>query len=180
MRKIFNSITILLIVLLIHFDAKCQNESTIDLLSVFGFDILPNGAKISNPTTIFLDSLQFIKRFGKPKSVSYEKAEMFQYQLVSDYKYRGLLVSFLANHMLGIDINNPYYVFKLSDGSATIKVGDNTTTLRRLFPNSWRLRKDGKVFVQLKNKDVVVDCNLLFEINKSGIITAFSFNEDNS
>ena len=180
MRKFFYSITIILIVLMIHFEAKCQSESTIDLLSVFGYDILPKDAKISNPTTLFLDSLQIIKKFGKPKSVSYEKAEMFDNQLVSQYNYKGATVSYMANKILEIRIINSDYVFKLLDGSVTIKVGDNTSTLQHLFPNSWRLRRVGKVFVQLKNKNLVVDCNLLFEFNKAGIITAFSFNENNS
>jgi hypothetical protein len=165
---------------MIHFEAKCQNGSTIDLISVFAFDIIPQGAKISNPTTIFLDSLQFIKKFGKPKSISYEKAEMFDGQLVSQYNYKGAQVSYMANDMLGLEITSRDYEFKLIDGSATIKVGDNTSTLRRLFPNSWKLRREGKVFVALKYKDEEEDCNLLFEFNKSGIITAFSYNVDNS
>ena len=165
---------------MIHTEAKCQRESTIDIISVFTFDIVHKDAEVSKPTTIFFDSLQFIKNFGKPKSVSYEKAEMFFGQLVSQYNYKGIQVSYLANDMLGLEITSRNYEFKIIDGSATIKVGDNTSTLRHLFPNSWKLRREGKVFVGLKNKDVEVDCNILFEFNKSGIITAFSYNEDNS
>lgn len=177
MKKI--SITIILLVGMSYFVAKSQVTSTIDIILISQFDIIPNGVRASGPNTVLLDSIQFIQRFGKPETISYEKAEMDS-SLLSHYTYKGAEIWYESNSLQDIDITSSDYVFKLSDGSATIKVGDNTKTLRRLFPNSWALREDGRVGVGLKNNGIEVDCGLIFKFNSSGRIISIIYSENNS
>ena len=174
MKKILILVTIILIVGIGYFKAKSQTTATTDIISLSQFDLIPSGAAVSGSNTALLDSALFLQKFGNPISATNEQSEIDDLP-VSHYTYAGAEAWFMSNKLLGMNITSSNYVFTLSDGSSTIKVGDHIPVLINLFPQSWSLMNDMKVFVGLRNSaNEIVDTNLIFEFDSSGTITSIA------
>lgn len=80
------------------------------------------------------------------------------------YIYKGMKVWFLNQNLESIELTSSKY-YLIFFNKKSIKVGDNIETIIRTYPKSWRSKRDNQVFVGLKNKQVDIDINLLFEFD---------------
>lgn len=146
----------------------------INIIDINSFDINKLSTLPSLKNTLLLNQNEFLKKFGKPQKKLVEYSEMDDANM-DCHVYQGMKVWFLNQNLESIELTSSSYHL-IFFNKKSIKVGDNIETIVRTYPKSWRSKRDNQVFVGLKNKQVDIDINLLFEFDlTTRKITGISF-----
>lgn len=146
----------------------------INIIDINSFDINLLNRLPSLKNTLLLNHNEFVKKFGKPQKKLVEYSEMDDANM-DCYVYKGMKVWFMNKSLESIELTSSNYCLNFFN-KKTIKVGDNIETIVKSYPKSWQSKRDNQVFVGLKNKQVDIDINLLFEIDlTTRKITGISF-----
>jgi hypothetical protein len=187
MKKIVIPILIISIVIVSFFYYLEINKvhSIKEPLSIEEFDICLTNTPPSTKNPFLTMLPAFIQKFGGPRKRSIEYSEPDEENL-THLIYNGAEVWFSQSGMLqSLTITSPEYSFKIIKGPS-IKVGDNISSVKKLFPIAWARRTEaGKVFIELKamenNQVTFPDINLLFEYdNNSNLITSIAVDLNSS
>jgi hypothetical protein len=135
----------------------------INIIDINSFDISISGTLPSLKNTLQLSQNEFVIKFGKPQKKLVEYSELDDANM-DCYIYKGMKVWFLNQNLESIELTSSKY-YLIFFNKKSIKVGDNIETIIRTYPKSWRSKRDNQVFVGLKNKQVDIDINLLFEFD---------------
>ncbi len=146
----------------------------INIIDINSFDINLLNTLPSLKNTLLLNQNEFVKKFGKPQKKLVEYSELDDANM-DCYVYKGMKVWFLNQNLESIELTTSIY-YLIFFNKKSIKVGDNIETLVRTYPKSWQSKRDNQVFVGLKNNQVNIDINLLFEFDlTTRKITEISF-----
>lgn len=135
----------------------------INIIDINSFDISRSGTLPSLKNTLLLNQNEFVKKIGKPQKKLVEYSELDDANM-DCYVYKGMKVWFLNQNLESIELTSSSY-YLIFFNKKSIKVGDNIETIGRTYPKSWRNKRDNQVLVGLKNKQVAIDINLLFEFD---------------
>lgn len=146
----------------------------INIIDINSFDINISGTLPFLKNTLLLNQKEFLKKFGKPPKKLVEYSEMDDANM-DCYVYQGMKAWFMNKSLESLELTSSNYCL-IFFNNKTIKVGDNVDAIVKTYPKSWQSKRDNQVFVGLKNKQVDIDINLLFEFDlTTRKITEISF-----
>jgi hypothetical protein len=82
------------------------------------------------------------------------------------YVYQGMKAWFMNKSLESLELTSSSYHL-IFFNKKSIKVGDNIETIVRTYPKSWKSKRDNQVFVGLKNNQITIDINLIFEYDST-------------
>jgi hypothetical protein len=145
-----------------------------NIIDINSFDITLLNTLPSLKNTLLLNQNEFVKKFGKPQKKLVEYSELDDANM-DCYIYQGMKAWFMYKSLESIKLSSSNYCLNFFNKKA-IKVGDNIEAIVKTYPKSWQSKRDNQVFVGLKNKQVDIDINLLFEFDlTTRKITGISF-----
>jgi hypothetical protein len=88
------------------------------------------------------------------------------------YSYQGDDFWFVNNKLRTFEFKTSMYYINCKNQD--IKPGDNIGILSSIFPNSYSLRKQGRILINLKHNGNNTDSFLIINYNPSNLITEIS------
>ncbi|HPH37489.1 MAG TPA: hypothetical protein PL108_07500 [Sediminibacterium sp.] len=140
-------------------------NNDINIIDINSFDISKTGAFPSFKNTLLLNQKEFLKKFGKPPKKLVEYSEMDDANM-DCYVYQGMKAWFMNKSLESLELTSSSYHL-IFFNKKSIKVGDNIETIVRTYPKSWKSKRDNQVFVGLKNNQITIDINLIFEYDST-------------
>jgi hypothetical protein len=137
----------------------------INIIDITSFDISKTGALPSLKNTLLLNQNEFVKKFGKPQKKLVEYSELDDANM-DCYIYKGMKVWFLNQSLESLELTSSNFCLNFLN-KKKIMVGENIETIVRTYPKSWQKKRDNQVFVGLKNNQLIIDINLLFEYDST-------------
>ena len=154
-----------------------------DTINITEFDLCQKDMDFSSVNTIQYNEFNFLSKFVNPLRISKDYWEVLD-DSTNLYLYNGAEVNFYKDKIESLELNNANYKFILANG-ISIKVGDNISVVRKLFPKSWDWMKfqtlDNFVFIDLIGPKGPIDAILSFEFdNKTKMIKSIQYAVNNS
>ena len=140
-------------------------NNDINIIDIYSFDISKTGAFPSFKNTLLLNQNEFVKKFGKPQNKLVEYSELDNANM-DCYVYQGMKAWFMNKSLESIELTSSNYCLNFFNNK-TIKVGDNIDAIVKTYPKSWQSKRDNQVFVGLKNNQITIDINLIFEYDST-------------
>jgi len=140
-------------------------NNDINIIDINSFDISKTGAFPSFKNTLLLNQKEFLKKFGKPPKKLVEYSEMDDANM-DCYVYQGMKAWFMNKSLESLELTSSSYHL-IFFNKKSIKVGVNIETIVRTYPKSWKSKRDNQVFVGLKNNQITIDINLIFEYDST-------------
>ena len=140
-------------------------NNDINIIDIYSFDISKTGAFPSFKNTLLLNQNEFVKKFGKPQKKLVEYSELDDANM-DCYVYQGMKAWFMNKSLESIALTSSNYCLNFFNNK-TIKVGDNIDAIVKAYPKSWQSKRDNQVFVGLKNNQITIDINLIFEYDST-------------
>lgn len=140
-------------------------NNDINIIDINSFDISKTGAFPSFKNTLLLNQNEFVKKFGKPQKKLVEYSELDDANM-DCYVYQGMKAWFMNKSLESIELTSSNYCLNFFNNK-TIKVGDNIDAIVKTYPKSWQSKRDNQVFVGLKNNQITIDINLIFEYDST-------------
>lgn len=137
----------------------------VNLININSFDISKTGAFPSFKNTLLLNQNEFVKKFGKPQNKLVEYSELDNANM-DCYVYQGMKAWFMNKSLEAIALTSSNYCLNFFNNK-TIKVGDNIDAIVKTYPKSWQSKRDNQVFIGLKNNQITIDINLIFEYDST-------------
>ena len=137
----------------------------INIIDINSFDISKTGTFPSFKNTLLLNQNEFVKKFGKPQKKLVEYSELDDANM-DCYVYQGMKAWFMNKSLESIELTSSNYCLNFFNNK-TIKVGDNIDAIVKAYPKSWQSKRDNQVFVGLKNNQITIDINLIFEYDST-------------
>ncbi|PJE46088.1 MAG: hypothetical protein CUR34_11450 [Sediminibacterium sp.] len=137
----------------------------INIIDINSFDISKTGTFPSFKNTLLLNQNEFVKKFGKPQKKLVEYSELDDANM-DCYVYQGMKAWFMNKSLESIALTSSNYCLNFFNNK-TIKVGDNIDAIVKAYPKSWQSKRDNQVFVGLKNNQITIDINLIFEYDST-------------
>ncbi|WP_439505308.1 hypothetical protein [Sediminibacterium sp.] len=137
----------------------------INIIDINSFDINISGTLPFLKNTLLLNQKEFLKKFGKPPKKLVEYSEMDDANM-DCYVYQGMKAWFMNKSLESLELTSSSYHL-IFFNKKSIKVGDNIETIVRTYPKSWKSKRDNQVFVGLKNNQITIDINLIFEYDST-------------
>ena len=142
-----------------------DRNNDIKIIDINSIDISKTGAFPSFKNTLLLNQKEFLKKFGKPPKKLVEYSEMDDANM-DCYVYQGMKAWFMNKSLESLELTSSSYHL-IFFNKKSIKVGDNIETIVRTYPKSWKSKRDNQVFVGLKNNQITIDINLIFEYDST-------------
>lgn len=154
-----------------------------DTINIAEFNLCQKDMDYSSVNTIQYNEFNFLSKFVNPLSISKDYWEVLD-DSTNLYVYNGAEVNFYKDRIESLELTNANYKFILANG-ISIKVGDNISVVRKLFPKSWNWMKSEKyhifVVVDLIGPKGPLDASLMFDFDpKTKIINKIIFSVNNS
>jgi hypothetical protein len=137
----------------------------VDLINITSFDISKTGALPSLKNTLLLNQNEFVKKFGKPQKKLVEYSELDDANM-DCYIYKGMKVWFLNQSLESLELTSSNFCLNFLNKKKII-VSENIETIVRTYPKSWQKKRDNQVFIGLKNNQITIDINLIFEYDST-------------
>jgi hypothetical protein len=128
---------IFVVIVLISFNCKSQDIIEMSKLTVNGVNILGK------------DKSLLISNFGQPSEIISSYSEMDE-EHMSEYRYLGLIVYVINNFVDSFVVTNSVYLLSTNN----IKIGNNISSIKNIFPNSYRSRNRDYLKLDIKDSDM--------------------------
>lgn len=128
---------IFIFIVLISFNCKSQDIIEASKLTINGTKILSQ-----NKTVI-------IATFGQPSQIITDYSEMDDNDMYV-YEYMGLKVYIINDLVDSFEISSSMYLLT----NYNIKIGDNISSIENIFPNSFKLRNQDYLKLDIKDSDM--------------------------
>lgn len=146
----------------------------IDFVDLNEFDINILGSQMVSTNTLKLNRTDLLQKFGLPLEQLIMYSEIDETNM-DHLVYNGLEVWFINDKLESLSVNSANYCLTFLNGNI-FKVGDDVSSIINIYPKSWLNKRDGQVFVGLKDHIGSVDMNLLFEYDtNTNLISGIHF-----
>ena len=154
---------------LIACSAKKEHNLDINVLNASSFNFF----KVASGNTIPLSASEgnIIYAFGEPGRINEGIAELNKFPC-RKWIYNGAVIYLQAGRMVDIDLTSAAYGFVLN--GKVIKVGENISTLKSSFPESFSSRENHRIFVGLHYNGEPIKSRISFDFNNQDQITTIS------
>lgn len=161
------NLVIVLLLTLASCAQKPETDSRINIVNVSALSFFKQATGNSIPLSATEGNITLA--FGRPEKVSRDTTDSKSYPFTK-WIYNGATIYIQAGRMVNIDLKTPSFGFAFK-GDA-VKVGENISKLKQVFPESFLLKTSSQLMVGLHYNGELIDSHILFDFNKAGKITA--------
>lgn len=162
----------LTLILLLGISSCSKNEvrnSDMNVLNVSSLSFFKVASANSIPLSATEENITFA--FGDPSAMRNGIAELNQFPCTK-WIYKGATIYIQGGRMVDIDLKTADYGFIVN--GTLIKVGEDISRLKTIFPGSFAARSTRQIFIGMHYNGEPIESRILFDFNRQGRITAIS------
>jgi len=148
---------------------KKDRNLNLDQVNVSSFSFFKVASSNSIPLAATEGNITFA--FGEPAVVKDDILEANKLACTK-WIYKGATIYLQAGRMVDIDLKTAAYGFVFN--GTVIKVGEDISKLKDLFPASFAERSNRQILISLSYNGDPIDTQILFDFNPQNRITAIS------
>ncbi|HUH33599.1 MAG TPA: hypothetical protein VLZ28_06560 [Daejeonella sp.] len=149
-------------------DKKDRNLN-LDQVNVSSFSFFKVESSNSIPLAATEGNITFA--FGPPAVIKEGILEISQ-SACTKWIYKGATIYLQGGRMVDIDLKTPDFGFVFN--GTVVKVGEDISKLKVLFPGSYSQRSSRQILISLSYNGDPIDTQILFDFNLQNRITAIS------
>lgn len=149
-------------------DKKDRNLN-LDQVNVSSFSFFKVASSNSIPLAATEENITFA--FGAPRVIKEGVLEVSKLDCTK-WIYKGATIYLQSGRMVDIDLKTAAYGFVFN--GTVIKVGEDISKLKVLFPDSFSQRSSRQILIGLSYNGESIETQILFDFNRQNRITAIS------
>lgn len=157
---------VVLMLIIVSCTPKPVQQSRINLVNVSALSFYKEGTGNSIPLSATEGNIT--SAFGNPDSIGSSLAESKNDPLIK-WVYKGAVISLQSGRMVNINLKTAS--FGLAFKGASVKVGENISKLKSIFPESFSVKSLNQLMVGLHYNGELINSHILVAFSNSGRIT---------